>query len=109
MSTLSNAPSTTVTELTADAKAAVAVPAVPPSQDAAVRERCALLGIPWLDKAPSSDPAAAELLAPEIAVRLGAVPIAFDRARLHPRVRKPRAAFHRSSRGCASSAGRRRG
>ncbi|MFM1822336.1 MAG: Type traffic warden ATPase [Planctomycetota bacterium] len=81
MSTLSNAPSTTVTELTADAKAA-AVPTVPPSQDAAVRERCALLGIPWLDKAPASDPMAAELLAPEIAVRLGAVPIAFDGPRL---------------------------
>jgi type II secretory ATPase GspE/PulE/Tfp pilus assembly ATPase PilB-like protein len=47
-----------------------------------VRERCALLGIPWLDKAPASDPAAAELLAPEIAVRLGAVPVAFDGPRL---------------------------
>ncbi|MEY3022970.1 MAG: Type traffic warden ATPase [Planctomycetota bacterium] len=79
MSTISNPPGTTVTELTADAKAPAAVP---PSQDAAVRERCALLGIPWLDKAPASDPAAAELLAPEIAVRLGAVPVAFDGPRL---------------------------
>ncbi len=79
MSTISNPSGTTVTELTADAKAPAAVP---PSQDAAVRERCALLGIPWLDKAPASDPAAAELLAPEIAVRLGAVPVAFDGPRL---------------------------
>jgi type IV pilus assembly protein PilB len=79
VSTISNPPGTTVTELTADAKAPAAVP---PSQDAAVRERCALLGIPWLDKAPASDPAAAELLAPEIAVRLGAVPVAFDGPRL---------------------------
>ena len=53
-----------------------------PSQDAGVRERCALLGIPWLDKAPVSDPAAAELLAPEIAVRLGAVPVSIDGGRL---------------------------
>jgi type IV pilus assembly protein PilB len=79
VSTISNPSGTTVTELTADAKAPAAVP---PSQDAAVRERCALLGIPWLDKAPASDPAAAELLAPEIAVRLGAVPVAFDGPRL---------------------------
>lgn len=69
---------TTVTELSRDAKA----PATPASQDAAVRERCALLGIQWLDKAPASDPAAAELLAPELAVRLGAVPVSIEGGRL---------------------------
>ncbi|MFZ9881670.1 MAG: GspE/PulE family protein, partial [Phycisphaerales bacterium] len=52
------------------------------SQDAGVRERCALLGIEWLDKAPPSDPAAAELLAPEVAVRLGAVPVSTDAVRI---------------------------
>lgn len=53
-----------------------------PSQDSVVRERCSLLGIQWLDKAPPSDPAAAELLAPELAVRLGAVPVSFEGGRL---------------------------
>jgi type II secretory ATPase GspE/PulE/Tfp pilus assembly ATPase PilB-like protein len=56
--------------------------AMPASQDAGVRERCSLLGIPWLEKSPVSDPAAAELLAPEIAVRLGAVPVSIDGGRL---------------------------
>ena len=55
---------------------------IPPSQDAAVRERCTLLGIEWLEKAPPSDPAAAELLPPEIAVRLGAVPVSLDGGRI---------------------------
>jgi type II secretory ATPase GspE/PulE/Tfp pilus assembly ATPase PilB-like protein len=55
---------------------------VAPSQDAGVRERCTLLGIEWLDKAPPSDPAAAELLAPEVAVRLGAVPVSTDAVRI---------------------------
>ena len=72
---------TTVTEISAPAKDARAA-ATPPSQDAGVRERCALLGIEWLDKAPPSDPAAAELLAPELAVRLGAVPVSLDGNRL---------------------------
>ncbi len=71
----------TVTEISAPVKDARAA-ATPPSQDAGVRERCALLGIEWLDKAPASDPAAAELLAPEIAVRLGAVPVSMDGNRL---------------------------
>lgn len=48
----------------------------------AARERCELLGIPWLEKAPASDPAAADLLAPEVAVRLGAVPLSIDGQRL---------------------------
>ena len=72
---------TTVTEISAPVKDARAA-AIPASQDAGVRERCALLGIEWLDKAPASDPAAAELLAPEIAVRLGAVPVSIDGNRL---------------------------
>ena len=72
---------TTVTEISAPVKDARAA-AIPASQDAGVRERCALLGIEWLDKAPASDPAAAELLAPEIAVRLGAVPVSVDGNRL---------------------------
>ncbi|RLS67595.1 MAG: type II/IV secretion system protein [Planctomycetota bacterium] len=55
---------------------------IPLSQDAAVRERCTLLGIEWLEKAPPSDPAAAELLPPEIAVRLGAVPVSLDGGRI---------------------------
>jgi type II secretory ATPase GspE/PulE/Tfp pilus assembly ATPase PilB-like protein len=69
---------TTVTELSRDAKTTP----TPASQDAAVRERCTLLGIQWLEKAPSSDPAAAELLAPELAVRLGAVPVSMEGGRL---------------------------
>ena len=52
------------------------------SQDEAVRERCTLLGIQWLEKAPPSDPGAAELLPPELAVRLGAVPIAVEGQRI---------------------------
>ena len=72
--------STTVTEITAPAKDARA--AVSPSQDAGVRERCSLLGIEWLDRVPDSDPAAASLLAPELAVRLGAVPIAVEGSRI---------------------------
>ena len=71
----------TLTEISVSAKDARAA-ATPPSQDAGVRERCALLGIEWLDKTPASDPAAAELLAPELAVRLGAVPIAIEGNRL---------------------------
>jgi type II secretory ATPase GspE/PulE/Tfp pilus assembly ATPase PilB-like protein len=70
----------TVTEISAT-KDARATPASP-SQDSAVRERCALLGIEWLDKAPVSDPTAAELLPPELAVRLGAVPVSVDGGRL---------------------------
>jgi len=72
--------STTVTEITAPAKDARA--GVSPSQDAGVRERCSLLGIEWLDRVPDSDPAAASLLAPELAVRLGAVPIAVEGSRI---------------------------
>ena len=71
----------TVTTITANVKDARATPASP-SQDAGVRERCAMLGIEWLDKAPQSDAAAADLLAPEIAVRLGAVPVSIDGTRL---------------------------
>ena len=67
----------TVTEISAPVKDPRAA-STPLSQDAGVRERCALLGIDWFDKAPTSDPAAAELLPPEIAVRLGAVPVSFD-------------------------------
>ena len=70
--------STTVTTLARDTKS----PATAPSQDAAVRERCALLGIQWLERPPSSDPAAADLLAPELAVRLGAVPVSMEGGRL---------------------------
>ena len=70
---------TTVTEISA-AKETRATTA--PSQDAGVRERCALLGIEWLDRVPESDSAAAALLAPELAVRLGAVPIAIEGNRL---------------------------
>ena len=71
----------TLTEISVSAKDARAA-ATPPSQDAGVRERCAMLGIEWLDKTPASDPAAAELLAPELAVRLGAVPIVIEGNRL---------------------------
>jgi type II secretory ATPase GspE/PulE/Tfp pilus assembly ATPase PilB-like protein len=52
------------------------------SNEPSVRERCTLLGIPWHDKVPPSDAAAAELLAPEIAVRLGAVPVSREGNRL---------------------------
>ena len=72
--------STTVTEITAPAKDARAT--VSPSQDAGVRERCSLLGIEWFDRVPDSDPSAASLLAPELAVRLGAVPIAVEGSRI---------------------------
>jgi type IV pilus assembly protein PilB len=69
---------TTLTQATKESRAS----ATPASQDPGVRERCTLLGIDWLEQAPMSDPAAAELLAPEIAVRLGAVPISFDERRI---------------------------
>ena len=72
---------TTAIEVNGSAKELRSSTAVP-SQDAGVRERCTLLGIEWLDKAPPSDPAAAELLAPEVAVRLGAVPVSTDAVRI---------------------------
>ena len=48
----------------------------------ATRERCTLLGIEWFDQLPNSDPKVGELLAPEVAVRLGVVPVSLDGARL---------------------------
>ncbi len=50
--------------------------------DNATRERCTLLGIEWFDQLPNSDPKVGELLAPEVAVRLGVVPVSLDGARL---------------------------
>ncbi|HMN97024.1 MAG TPA: GspE/PulE family protein [Phycisphaerales bacterium] len=47
-----------------------------------LRDRCALLGIEWLEKAPAPDPAAVAKLAPEVAVQLRVVPIRIERGRL---------------------------
>ncbi|MSR40323.1 MAG: type II/IV secretion system protein [Phycisphaerales bacterium] len=54
----------------------------PPNTENAMRERCAILGIEWFEQLPNSDPKVGELLAPEVAVRLGVVPVALDGARL---------------------------
>ena len=54
----------------------------PPSPESAMRERCAILGIEWFEQVPNSDPKVSELLAPEVAVRLGVVPVALEGTRL---------------------------
>jgi type II secretory ATPase GspE/PulE/Tfp pilus assembly ATPase PilB-like protein len=73
-----NGTTATVTTLSKEARPQ----ATPLSQDAGVRERCALLGIEWLERVTDANPAAAELLAPEVAVRLGAVPVSADATRI---------------------------
>ena len=73
-----NGTTTTVTTLSKEARPQ----ATPLSQDAGVRERCALLGIEWLERVTDANPAASDLLAPEVAVRLGAVPVSFDGSRI---------------------------
>ncbi|MFO0827045.1 MAG: GspE/PulE family protein [Phycisphaerales bacterium] len=47
-----------------------------------VRERCRLLGIEWLEKAPPADADAIGMVEAEIAVRLRAVPVRLERGRL---------------------------
>ncbi|MBL9149748.1 MAG: type II/IV secretion system protein [Phycisphaerae bacterium] len=46
------------------------------------RERCRLLGIEWLEKAPAVDPTAVTLVEPEVAVRLRVVPVRVEGGRL---------------------------
>ena len=53
------------------------------SADAPLRERCKALGIAWSDQVPESDAAAAQRVAPDVAVRLRVVPLRVDRGRLH--------------------------
>ncbi|MBM4111832.1 MAG: type II/IV secretion system protein [Phycisphaerae bacterium] len=50
--------------------------------DASLRERCGLLGIEWLEKAPSAEAAAVELVPADVAVRLRVVPLRIVGARL---------------------------
>jgi type II secretory ATPase GspE/PulE/Tfp pilus assembly ATPase PilB-like protein len=47
-----------------------------------LRERCLLVGVEWLEQAPEPSPDAVSRLSAEVAVRLRAVPIRFDRHRL---------------------------
>ena len=57
----------------------------PPSaadETAKIRERCRILGISWVEKPPETDPAAIQLLTPEVAVRVRSVPIRIERGRL---------------------------
>ncbi|MHC4415346.1 MAG: GspE/PulE family protein [Planctomycetota bacterium] len=48
----------------------------------AVRQRCAALGIDWLDEPPAAAPEAVALISPEVAVRLRAVPLRIEQSRL---------------------------
>jgi len=48
-----------------------------------IRERCKALGIEWLEKAPETDAAAINLLTPEVAVRVRAVPFRVEKGRVH--------------------------
>ncbi|MCA9285787.1 MAG: Flp pilus assembly complex ATPase component TadA [Phycisphaerales bacterium] len=50
--------------------------------DLPLRERCRLLGIEWLEKAPVAEQDAVDALEPDVAVRLRAVPLRFDGMRL---------------------------
>jgi type II secretory ATPase GspE/PulE/Tfp pilus assembly ATPase PilB-like protein len=50
--------------------------------DAPARERCRLFGIEWLDALPSAEPAAVARIAPDVAVRLRAVPLRVEGGRL---------------------------
>ena len=49
---------------------------------ASTRERCALLGIDWIDEAPPVDGEAVALISAEAAVRLAVVPIRLEQGRL---------------------------
>ncbi len=57
-------------------------PATAESEAAKIRERCRILGITWLDKAPEPDANAIALLTAEVAVRVRAVPLRIERGRL---------------------------
>jgi len=50
--------------------------------DASLRDRCAMLGIEWFEKAPVADAAAVALVPADVAVRLRVVPLRSDGARL---------------------------
>ena len=50
--------------------------------EAAVRERCSLLGIDWLEDAPEASSEAVACITPETAVRLRVVPLRFEHNRL---------------------------
>ncbi len=56
--------------------------AVPADDAAAVRRRCAALGIEWLEEPPQADAEAVALVSPEVAVRLRAVPLRAEDGRL---------------------------
>ncbi|MHC4430142.1 MAG: GspE/PulE/PilB domain-containing protein, partial [Planctomycetota bacterium] len=49
---------------------------------APIRQRCAVLGIDWLEEAPPVSPEAVALIDAEVAVRLRVVPLSIDRDRL---------------------------
>ncbi|MGA0871960.1 MAG: hypothetical protein ACO3SJ_03715, partial [Phycisphaerales bacterium] len=55
---------------------------LPAESAAGLRQRCELLGIEWLEKAPSISEEALALLEADVAVRLRAVPYAIDGRRL---------------------------
>ncbi len=55
---------------------------VTPVSDPNIHDRCRLLGIEWLEKAPKADREAVALLTADIAVRLRVIPVRMDRGRL---------------------------
>jgi type IV pilus assembly protein PilB len=50
--------------------------------DHSVQERCRMLGIEWLEKAPRAEKDAVALLSAEVAVRLRTIPVRMERGRL---------------------------
>ncbi|MSR44396.1 MAG: type II/IV secretion system protein [Phycisphaerales bacterium] len=52
------------------------------SDAAKVRDRCATLGISWLEKTPETETSAIALISAEVAVRVRAVPLRMERGRL---------------------------
>ena len=69
-------------DLQLGATAANLTPLSATDEAAKIRERCRSLGISWVEKPPETDPAAIQLLTPEVAVRVRSVPIRIERGRL---------------------------
>ncbi|MCA9296865.1 MAG: hypothetical protein KC983_10110, partial [Phycisphaerales bacterium] len=52
------------------------------SDDASVKERCSMLGIPWLEDAPKAEVDAVAMITADVAVRLRVVPLRLEHNRL---------------------------
>jgi type II secretory ATPase GspE/PulE/Tfp pilus assembly ATPase PilB-like protein len=55
---------------------------VPGQEDVSLRERCARLGIEWLEAVPQTEPEAIAMIDADVAVRLRVVPLRMDHGRL---------------------------